>query len=161
MFVYVYWATNCSVFLYLFALESVGVIRAVGNISELHFAHAQTVCHRVRGSSSLTGIMQEIRAIHSLSSSSSDLNPFEHVSLLLPLNMWYGKHYQCFFLSQCIRLPCLSTPTPTPNTPPSLFLFTHVSNLVLSFSYLQPALVTRFDLAYPGVTTANYMASFI
>lgn len=24
----------------------------------------------------------------------------------------------------------------------------------------QPALVTRFDLAYPGVTTANYMASF-
>lgn len=30
----------------------------------------------------------------------------------------------------------------------------------LSFFYLQPALVTRFDLAYPGVTTANYMASF-
>ncbi|KAF1379006.1 hypothetical protein PFLUV_G00196590 [Perca fluviatilis] len=28
-------------------------------------------------------------------------------------------------------------------------------------SPLKPALVTRFDLAYPGVTTANYMASFI
>nr|XP_019940848.1 PREDICTED: disks large homolog 1-like [Paralichthys olivaceus] len=28
-------------------------------------------------------------------------------------------------------------------------------------SPLKPALVTRFDLAYPSVTTANYMASFI
>lgn len=27
-------------------------------------------------------------------------------------------------------------------------------------SYLQPALVTRFDLTYPGVTAANYLASF-
>lgn len=35
------------------------------------------------------------------------------------------------------------------------------SDLVLSFFCLQPALVTRFDLAYPGVTTENYMASFI
>lgn len=34
-------------------------------------------------------------------------------------------------------------------------------SMILSFiSYLQPALVTRFDLEYPGVTTANYMASF-
>lgn len=44
-----------------------------------------------------------------------------------------------------------------------LSLFTQVYWLViLSFvSYLQPALVTRFDLAYPSVTTANYMASFM
>lgn len=27
------------------------------------------------------------------------------------------------------------------------------------FSYLQPAQVTRFDLSYPGLTAANYLAS--
>lgn len=36
---------------------------------------------------------------------------------------------------------------------------THCLFFVVLFSYLQPAQVTRFDLSYPGLTAANYLAS--
>lgn len=83
------WTQNSSVFLQLlFALEISLALISEAVTSGLDFAHVQSACGNVsrwvRGSSSLTEIMQEARVFHS-PSSSSNLNPFEHVPLVLPL----------------------------------------------------------------------------
>lgn len=62
---------------------------------------------------------------------------------------WYMQYFCVFFISHLVSSASLFLPWVQPTCWWCFFVF----------SRLQPALVTRFDLTYPGVTAANYLAS--
>lgn len=59
------------------------------------------------------------------------------------------RYFCVFFISHLVSSASLFPPWVQPTCWWRFFVFSH----------LQPALVTRFDLTYPGVTAANYLAS--
>lgn len=67
-----------------------------------------------------------------------------------PFFLSWSMHYVCIFI---FSHPVSSASLFPPWVQPTCWWRSFV------FSRLQPALVTRFDLTYPGVTAANYLAS--